>query len=361
MRRLVLAAALLAACAAPPAAENPEPALLALVTTHLDALARGDRAAYESTYDHSRGAFALCMAYRFGLASRVGARNVPTTVARVEPYGEYLRAFVAEASGYRRYYFRRDADRWLITQPRREEVGEERARTVAGVTFSYWTIDEDVSEIVARDAANARDVALRYGVGAPRGQLRARLYPTRELASRVRCSTTGSAYTRDPSDPEVRLYDLWLAPQLDQLSAESQTVVRHEALHWLQDQLVEGAVQQADWWLVEGWPDYVAGVSRKEAFKAFACGPLPDFAQLASGPRADPDDAPDVVGRYYAYAYSAVQYLSERYGAGMYWSMLRGFRGARRAQEIYPEVLKLTPEGFRDDWVSWARATYCPR
>ena len=68
--------------------------------------------------------------------------------------------------------------------------------------------------------------------------------------------------------PFIRLFSNALSFKAGLASVTDSTagVIRHEGLHWLQDQFIPGITARLPFWLVEGWPDFI-GQSRSPAVK----------------------------------------------------------------------------------------------
>ena len=145
--------------------------LQAVIKTQREALVKRDLAAYQGTFDGQRLAFRRCKAESFETAGRIGASSNVPRIVKVEPYLEtYARAYLdMGANGVSRVYFRRDAGRWVQTEPKKDELGGEKKKTVAGIDVEYWGIDEDVSDAFGRGAVAARDAVLKNTLAEAKG------------------------------------------------------------------------------------------------------------------------------------------------------------------------------------------------
>lgn len=72
-----------------------------------------------------------------------------------------------------------------------------------------------------------------------------KLIPTRETAGIVACGFA-VANSRDLNAPFIGMWRLWLAPELDRVSGFQQAVLRHEGLHYLQDQFSHSITVRLD-------------------------------------------------------------------------------------------------------------------
>lgn len=381
-RALVAAIVLLAACGptavetAPPTSASPGPLVAderaradiqALLDKQYQAKSAKDLARFQETLDQTRLAFRRCQTQDFDIASRLGPGRQGRVLA-VEPALEgYLRAYVGDAtSGYTRRYFRRDAGRWLMTEPTLAELGDERSRTVGGLVVRYWLLDEDVVEPIANATLAARAQAEKELRNTPIPYF-VKLTSTQETAGEFgRCTTQVLATYQEQPVPQLTVRELYFAAPREP-TAYSRAILTHESLHWVQHQNVTGTQGGIAWWLVEGWPDFVAGTRSLSTTRALLCGttPVPTYKQLVDPPPQDVDTPPEVFGQYYAYANSMVEYVYATRGADSYWRLYEayaksGFRVAFQASDaVLAGVLSTTPDRFRADWLAFARKKYC--
>lgn len=336
----------------------------ALLGKRSDALARRDLAGFQSTFDTTRPALRRCQTEAFDIASRQGASSSGPQVAKVEPYLDtYVRAYVGDESGYQRLYFRQDAGRWILSEPKEEELGGDRTNTIQGMALSYYGIDDDVIEIYAKAGAailaEVQSLA-RTPTGAPFGL---RIFPTRSAAgATVGCSTGGFHLINDQKDIYVRLFSniMLLKPGFTEVSDTTTSIIRHEALHWVQDQIVPGISARLDWWLVEGWPDYL-GRSRGDAVKqrVVCTTTTPTFKQLQDGVLETPETPPELPGQYYAFANTMIQYLYEIHGDDAYYDLIAVFKDTVDARITYPKALGITGDQLYERWKVWAKQKFC--
>jgi len=275
-------------------------------------------------------------------------------VIKVEPYGDgYVRAYVQDrSSGVERLYFRRDGDRWVLTEPKVEELGGEHSRVVEGVRVDYWGIDEDVVDSVGHEAAATRDFLTPYANSTIRDQYSVKLIPTRETAGIVACQFVAFANTRDEHAPFIGVWRLWLSPNLDRVSDYEQAIFRHEGLHYLQDQFSHS--------ITEGWPDYIAKTrSRGDIVAAVCASSVPTLKRIIDGVPTEPDTPPELTADYYALANSMIEYVYTTYGSGSYWDLVALYKDNVDYRVNYPKVFKVEPDAFYQGWLSFAKKKYC--
>jgi hypothetical protein len=371
--------AIFAGCTAPPATEpsasaaSPSPAAVQITSStraeiestiaeRLRALGAKDLTAFQATVDLTRPAFRRCQQETFEVAARQGFAAGPTKVMKVEAYGNgYVRAYLDDGGkGIERVYFRRNNDRWVLTEPKADELGGEQSKVVDGVRIEYWGVDEDIAEFVGRESAATREFLMPHANGPIRDPYFVKLIPTRETAGIVACGFIGFANTRDLHAPFIGLWRVWLAPSLDRVSDYQQTVLRHEGLHYLQDQFIHSINVRLDWWLIEGWPDFVANSrSRGEIVRA-ACGSsLPTLKRIIDGIPTEPDTPSELTSQFYAQANSMVEYLYATYGAQGYWDLVALYKDNVDYRLNYPKIFGVEPDVFYQRWLAFAKRKYC--
>ena len=246
--------------------------LVAVMTAWQAALAKKDLTGFQATIDLTRPAFRRCQTEAFDVAARQGFSTFDVKVAKVEPYLDtYVRAYVGDDNaGYSRMYFRREGGSWIRSEPLDTELGGDKTASVNGLQLSYYGIDSDVIETYAASGNDARAFLLTQAEGhTSTGQaFGLRIFPTRGAAGpNVGCGVAGFHLTNVPSDPFIRLFSnaLSFRAGLTAVTDSTASIIRHEGLHWLQDQFIAGITARMPFWLVEGGPTTSAsrGASRR--------------------------------------------------------------------------------------------------
>lgn len=375
MRRwlFVLALFVLAACEAAPAAPTtagrivigPETQreLESVLQKKADAVRRQDLGAFQSTIDLTRASFRRCWQQAFDEAGRGSAQfgTFGTKIVKLEPYLDtYVRAYVQDdATAISRRYFRREGTNWLLTEPREEELGGMRTKTVSGLDLAYWGIDEDISDAIASEGLATRTFLAEQLRGPARDPFAIRVYPTRGATPPQACRAVGQTPLNAAADPYIRVFAVWLAPSLTALSDETRALFRHEGLHWVQEQFIPGIAVRLDWWLLEGWPDYVAQAPRPGTGQLVCAGRTPPLSELRRGALDDPSTPTELASQYYVYAHSMVEYLYVRFGPDAYWGFMTAYQSTMNIDVIYPDVIHETADQFYADWLAWAKKKYC--
>ncbi len=341
--------------------------LEAVLQKKADAARRQDLSAFQSTIDLSRSTFRRCWTEAFEETGRGSAPSWVNSakIVKLEPYLDtYVRAYVDEPGlGVARRYFRKEGTRWVLTEPKDDELGGERKKTVDGLELSYWGVDDDIIDLLGKEGLATRSFLQTNARGATRTPFALRFFPTRSTAGlQAACRALGTSQINDPRDPFLRFFGAWLAPSLDQVSDDMRATFKHEGLHWLQDQFIPGISARLDFWLVEGWPDFVGGVDRGNSIRRLLCGggsAVPAYKQLADGPSQEAGTRPEVVSQYYAYANSMIDYLYAQFGKDAYWDLMTTYKDGVNPNENLPKVIKATPDRFREGWLAFAMKKYC--
>lgn len=330
-----------------------------------EALSRKDLAGFQATFDNTRPSLRRCQAQSFDVATRQGSSGSVAKVAKVEPYlDQYVRAYAGnDQDGYQRLYFRQEAGRWILTEPLDRELGGDRTKTIQGIDMSYYGIDDDIVDVYARSGAEVLafvQKSARTQTGKPFGL---RIFPTRGSAgATVDCTVAGFHLTNNPDDHFVRLFSnaMLLKPGFTEVADSTTSIVKHEALHWLQDQFLPGIAARLDWWMVEGWPDFIAQ-SRPEATKrrVICTTQTPTFKLLVDGLIETPETPPELAGQLYAFANTMVEYLYATHGDDAYWDLMTAYKETVDPKINYPKVLGVTPEQFYERWQAWAKQKFC--
>lgn len=336
----------------------------ALLQKRTETMQNKDLAGFQATFDGTRSALRRCQGEAFEIASRLGTGAAPK-VGKVEPYlDQYVRAYVgSQANGYQRLYFRKEGGRWLVTEPKDDELGGDRAKTIGGIDLTYYGIDDDIVDVYAKAGASARDFVLtilRGKTGTPFGL---RIFPTRGAAGpTVACGVGGFHLPNNPNDHFIRLFGNFLTVRAGFTEMTDQTValIRHEGLHWAQDQFIPGISVRLDWWLAEGWPDYIGELRALATKRQVICTtPTPTFKQLVDGLPLTPETPPELPAQYYSFANSMVEYLYTTFGKDAYFDLMAAYKESVDPKITYPKVLKVTPEQFYDGWKVWSKQKFC--
>lgn len=371
--RAVVAAAILVVACGSPTTGSPDPVrakaeIEALYAKRADALARGDRKAYDETFDPDRAALRRWQAEDFDAAVRgTGTERAPRVVS-VEAFGNgYLRVYAdidtehlfgfAAGVHIARRYVRQLNGRWVITEPTREELGVERRRGADASTLEHWAIDDDLAPLVDDEMRAARAQVARFAPRDFRTPVTVRLFPTAETLGpgwpSVQIATHGRGVRVAPGG-------IGVDGSMRALSIPTRFVLRVAFADELREQLMPGitARLQSDDWLADGWREYAAGqLFNRDFFKPTCAGAPPPTLRQLSVPV--PLSAGVHFGIRYAHQGSLVAYLYERYGTQAYWDLLEAFRADADSRVTFPRVLKTTPDAFYADWLVWAKKKHC--
>jgi hypothetical protein len=338
--------------------------LQAVLQAQRDALTKRDLKAYQATFDQQRPAFRRCKQESFDIAGRQGVGGTAPRIVKVTAYRDtYARAWVDEGSnGIVRTYFRVVDGKWVQTEPTSDEIGKSKTRAFENIDVDYWEVDEDVIEALGKGTLAARDFVVKNELVGSNKPFGIRFYPTRGEAGLQECSVVGFHIPNAPaSDKYIRFFRYWFTGDMQSLSPTTITFIQHEGLHWAQDQFITGITARLDWWLVEGWPDFI-GQSRSTEYKrtVVCTTAAPTLKQLQDGPRTDlPETNPEDAVRYYAFANTMIEYLYAQFGPNAYKDLLVAYKEVADANKNFPLVLKVTPADFHTGWLAFAKKKYC--
>ena len=344
--------------ASPQINEQTRGEIQALLQKQVNAMASRDQTTFQSTVDQDRGALRRCANEAYDRAGREGVGSA-TQVSKIEAYGPYVRAYVQESNGLRRIFFRKVDGKWVQTEPKDDELGGEKTMTVEDIKVDYWGIDEDIAPALAKGAVAAKQIVLANLLSDNRRDaLEVRFYPTRGVAVAIACAVAGYHLSNVASDPVIRILRYWIDAS-GQPTPITVALMSHEWLHWAQDQFIPGVNARLPWWLSEGWPDYVGQSRSLSANKFVICQTaMPTLKQLEDG--ADPNGPPENAVNYYSWANTMVEYLYTTYGGkDVYRNLLLAFKDDAVPANVFPKVLKITPQQFYDDYKAWAKKKLC--
>jgi hypothetical protein len=353
-------------------------AIEALMRQRADAMTRRDLSAFQATIDPERPALRRAQVFLFRQVETVGPPTSSFKVLSVEPYlDRYVRALVEEGADemsralgtpretlYVRDYFRRDGDRWLLTEPRSFETGGGRVKTLAQIEIHYDAQDDSV---IARMAPELQSMRRSLDALAPApvaDTLILRFYATAESAEAVTVGYTPDSGCRDRRS-DVSFYPGAVAFLADGSPwTTSYEFIRSCVAGWLLEQVVPGVRSRLtkDWWLDFGFAELSAGFDRASSLRAGCAGvPVPTLAQMRSGPPAvgTPQFTEDAYSRYHAYARSMADYLYTTFGKSKFWELMQAYRDDTPAEVAFPKVLNVSPEQLYADWIAWAKKKYC--
>jgi hypothetical protein len=345
--------------------------LAALLTARDDAIARGDAKAFENTYDTTRPAFRRWQAAEFAEAAQLGPRLLGKIVD-VQPYLDtYVRAWVEESSDragwpkgldVTRLYFRREAGRWLLTEPRADELGGEQTRTIGGHTLTYYGLDEDIADLYVHEHTVARDLIAKLAPVPVTADFNARIVPTAEIAGPGEPYSSASRNDRN---------GIWLFPwaiSLDssrtRLSGVAQGEYRLSALDWMREQVVPGVAARMEQvpWILEGWERHQAWIG-PPAFYQPVCAGVPPLTlkQLTDWPPPQGSSAITLAvwDQHYTLERTMGEYFDATFGVPAYWALLKAFVPSVDANANMLKVLQVTPEQFYANWLVWVKKKYC--
>lgn len=346
-----------------------------LLHARASAMAKGDRNAFLATIDTTRPAFRRIQLREFDYPTVRGTLDSTFKISNAERYRGYVRGFVEETlegnffSGafnggraYYRHYFRTEGGKWILTEPTGDETGPERKKVSGDVEIGYWALDEDVSEVLLKSVAEARNFARAQATKPFQEKLVIRFIPTAEIAGPAwdGFGATAGAPGNETLSPWWWAFD----GTRSNVSAYTEFTLRRSALVLLRESVAPGIIARllTDPWLDEGWYTFATGLDVTGIVRQSCAGvAIPTLAELRAGmpPLGQPGITPDAYGRYGGYSTSMVAFLYDRYGVDAYWRLMTAYLQSASAAVNFPKVLQVTPDEFYAAWLVWLKKKYC--
>jgi hypothetical protein len=353
-------------------------AIQALLRTRAEAIGRGDRQAFLATIDPARPTLRRTQQEEFDDPAGSGSLTRSTfKVNALTTYLGYTRAFVEqqlEGPGYAgafaaapvnlRRYFRKDAGRWLLSEPTTDELGAERKSDAGDVDLTYWGADEDLAATYVAEAQAAHDFAIRNGPGQATFRYGLAIIPTAGLAG-PGWNATVAATT---SQTQTRIFpgNFGLDADRREVSAYTRYQLRATAMDQLKSAVLPGlgARLSTHRWLYEGFIFGVTGLDLSATVRQSCAGtPPPTLLQLNEGPPpfGTPGLRADVAGRFYAYAWTLASYLLDTFKKDGYWRLMRAINdgGPGGTPAAFTSALGASEESLYAAGLAWSSKRYC--
>lgn len=352
--------------------------LEALLHARADAMGRGDLKAFTDTIDTTRPAFRRMQQRMFELPNDFVSLQSSFKISGAERYKGYVRAFVQmtlEGNGYfgvfagmqeeSRLYFREVSGRWILTEPIGAETGDEKSRAAGDATTVYWSMDDDIADVFARDVTDAQTWAAKQAPKPASFKVQIAFVPTAELAGPGWDATVGWNY----KGAGEGVYAAWygLDESRAHVSAYAQFALRTIALDRMRDAMFPGAGSTGsrlsnDVWLDKGWGLFVTGLDFTAVLRQSCAGiPIPTLRQLSAGPPrlGEPGASAETYARAYAYSQSMVAYLFDRFGPEAYWRLLDAYVSKGASASTFAAALNTSQDDFYAAWLTWQKKKYC--
>jgi len=298
---------------------------------------------------------------------RQPALQVNEIIAR--PHGYYQAFITSEEGDAASWTFKKVGDRWLLSEPLVEEIGAQREVNRPYFTFiTYPWADELNSEIIAL-MENAREEVFDRLGKAPEQKARVEIRPIYGLERFTPMGAVAFYEHRSASgqdriviySPHSFAYGLY--SQETGWQEELGSILVHEFTHMTHTLSFDDAGGRLVTWMSEGLAEYVsdAGYDRRVACHAARSGVLiplvdrenPVYKQdLAHMESLEKDR-----GLAYAYAYTVVAYIVEKYGGlDGFWKLARIYDDVQDMDRALQQAFGVSLEAFERDWLDWVKA-----
>lgn len=260
------------------------------------------------------------------------------------------------------WLFRQLDDRWVLSEPTVEQVGEAQIVEHEHFTFKTYPWTGDANEEVIERMENARlRVQERLGE-IPSQKIDVQILPIYGLTPGM---PPGAVAFYDAGDPDriviyapqsflFGLYD----PQKG-WESELEDVLTHEATHWVHTRSFDDVGAMAGW-MSEGLAEYIAGsTSIALAFEAARTGDIIPIVDTESDILSRQDLAhfyslDKDIGLAYGLSQSLVTYIVETYGGlDAFWKLARAFDETQDLDEALRATFQVSYEGFDRGWRAW--------
>jgi len=303
---------------------------------------------------------------------RAGARQPALEVKAVEarPYGYYQASITSENGLTGVWFFKKVGDRWLLTEPTVEEIGEPLEITTPHFTYITYPWGDEVNPEIIELMKIAREEVFQKLGKAPEQSARIEIRPIYGLErftpmGAIAYYQSASAHGPDriviysPHSYAYGLYD-----QETGWQEELGRILVHEFTHMTHNLSFDEAGGKLVTWMSEGLAEYISdpGYDRVVACHAARSGVLIPFLVDRENPvykqdLAHMESLDKDRGLAYAYAYTVVAYIVEKFGGlDSFWKLARTYDEVQDMDEALQESFGIGLEEFERDWLKWVKA-----
>jgi hypothetical protein len=302
-----------------------------------------------------------------------GKFRLSLTVTDVQPLeqGFALAHLKLRNGGDADWLFRQVNDRWVLSEPTVEQVGQVKQVETDHFIFNTYPWADDVNATVIELMENARDrVADRLGK-APDEQALVDIMPIYGL--RPGDSPNAVAYyderSRNADQDRILIY----APQSylfgfydpdDGWETDLENVLTHEYTHLVHNRSFDNAGELADW-MVEGLAEYVSGAaSEYELYQAVKDDHIIPIVDQTSSIMERQDlghmyTLKEDMSLAYALAHSLIVYIDNEYGGlDAFWKLAHAYDKHQDMDEALRDAFGISYEEFDRGWRAWLKQLF---
>jgi hypothetical protein len=302
---------------------------------------------------------------------RAGVRQPALKVTAVEPrpHGYYQASITTENGLTGSWSFKKVGDRWLLSEPTIEEIGAPVEFTTPHFTFITYPWSDAVNPDIIDLMKKAREEVFRKLGKAPEQNARVEIRPIYGLERFTPMGAIAYYQHANVSGPDriviysPQSYAYGLYDQQAGWQAELGSILVHEFTHMTHTLSFDYAGGRLVTWMSEGLAEYVsdAGYDRRVACHAARSGVLIPLVD-----RENPVYKQDLAhmeslvkdrGLAYAYAYTVVAYIVEKYGGlDGFWKLARIYDEVQDMDRALQQAFGVSLEAFERDWLDWVKA-----
>lgn len=277
----------------------------------------------------------------------------------------YVRADVDIGGGRSPFTFKQVNGTWMMSEPKRAELGKKQKQETEYFVFEYYTWDEQILPDIIQIMEDARELDFSKIGREPEEKPIVRLIPTTETGNSKgqalayfmkpggALGTTGVMFINSPNSYGSGSYDPaegWKPALL--------TTVAHEYVHLLVNCCVPGGVGMNDW-MSEGIAEYISngGVARVGAIAYAVQTDAIIPIQTTSTERYDKQDMEHFtlldqdVSLGYGFASSLVDYIVRTHGGlDGFWKLVEDYDETQNFDKSLQNIFGITYQQFDEGW-----------
>ncbi len=265
-----------------------------------------------------------------------------------------------------KWYFRKQGDKWVLTEPVLQEAGSPQSFENAGYTFKAYPIAEDVNSEYITLIEKARAHVQKDLGAVPNSNLQITIYPSAAMSPNASADASGwyaspntsrmdEIYVLAPSTYFYGFYDPKIGWEPD-----IKSLLVHELAHIAYIRSFGNPGQGVDWFF-DGLAEYEGGLDEmpevKEAVKNNTLYPIVD----ESGKNVDLAHAANLENGPLTWGLqeSLVAFIvKESGGMDTFWALARSYDKTQDMKKAIQETLGISYEEFDTAWRTWLKEEY---
>ena len=277
----------------------------------------------------------------------------------------YVLAHIDVGSQRYPFTFKQVNGKWMMSEPKRAEIGKKQKQETENFVFEYYPWDEKILPEIVEQMEAAEDLVVNKMGRGPENKPTVRLNPTTEVGNASGATLAyyqrGSGAQRGKQTMVINSPDSYGAVSYDSTAGwkpDLRVTLAHEFTHLLNDCCFTPIARQNDW-MTEGLAEYITDgpVSRQGqvalAVQSDAIIPI----QIADSERYDKQDLEHLtlldkdISLAYGLSSSIVDYIVRNHG-GMdgYWKLIGDYDKTQNFDQSLQNVLGINFQQFDEGW-----------